>query len=101
MPSLTAIGKQDTTFNQLYRRVVERSGVKMKGIVAVQKKLLLMIYYIWTKDIDYNPNFRNIQEEEQAPSSPLSITVIKKPHKVRLHKVDIQRVITVCLLSVW
>lgn len=28
MPSLTAIGKQDTTFNQLYRRVVERSGVK-------------------------------------------------------------------------
>jgi transposase len=78
MPSLTAIGKEDTIFNQLYRRVVERSGVKMKGIVAVQKKLLLMIYYIWTKDIDYNPNFRNIQEEDQAPSSPLSITMIKK-----------------------
>lgn len=78
MPALTAKGKKDTIFSQLYERVYERSGVRMKGIVAVQKKLLLMIYYIWTKDFDYNPNFRNIQEGETGAPSPLIETGIKK-----------------------
>lgn len=78
MPSLTAKKQKGSIFEQLFQRVYDRTGIRMKGVVAVQKKLLLMIYYIWTKDIDYNPNFRNIQEGEQAPPSPLSEMEIKK-----------------------
>ncbi len=71
MPSLTAKGKKESIFGKLYQRVYDRTGVKMKGVVAVQKKLLLMIYYIWTKDIDFDHNFNQIQEEKQVPPSPL------------------------------
>lgn len=71
MPSLTAKGVEGTVFNNLYERVYDRTGIKMKGVVAVQKKLLLTIYYLWKTDKEYQPNyFQNIQEEEQVPSSP-------------------------------
>jgi transposase len=56
--------------------VFERTGIKMKGIVAVQKKLLLTIYYLWKKNEPYDSNYRyrtsrkdDIQEEEQELSS--------------------------------
>ncbi|MBK9212745.1 MAG: hypothetical protein IPO14_07290 [Saprospiraceae bacterium] len=73
MPALVARGKEGTVFEKLYTRVFEKTGIKMKGIVAVQKKLLLMIYYIWKKDLIYDINFSNIQKEELAPPSPLKI----------------------------
>lgn len=70
MPSLTAIGSEGTVFKNLYLRVYERTGIKMKGIVAVQKKLLLTIYYLWKKDVPFDINYQNkpnkfIQEEEK------------------------------------
>ena len=70
MPALVAMGKDDK-FSNLCQRVYERTGIKMKGIVAVQKKLLVMVYHIWTKDIDYIENYENIQEKKQVFSSPL------------------------------
>ena len=37
----------------------------MKSYVAVQKKLLTMIYYLWKKNEMYNPDYQNnIQEKE-------------------------------------
>lgn len=72
MPSLTAIGSEGTNFKQLYLRVYERTGVKMKGIVAVQKKLLLTIYYLWKKNIQYEIN---IQKEELVSPSPKTLFV--------------------------
>ena len=67
MPSLTAIGSEGTNFRQLYLRVYERSGIKMKGIVAVQKKLLLAIYYLWKKNVPYELNL--LKQEQVAYSS--------------------------------
>ena len=79
MPALTAIKQRDSIFGQLYKRVEERTGIKMKGIIAVQKKkLLIMVYYIWTKDIEYNPNYTNILEEEKVIPSPFKEKDIKK-----------------------
>lgn len=71
MPSLTAISSENTIFKDLYTRVYERTGIKMKGIVAVQKKLLLIIYYLWkSNNAFYNDYYQNkekinIQKEEQ------------------------------------
>ena len=81
MPALVARGKEGTVFEKLYTRVFEKTGIKMKGIVAVQKKLLLMIYYIWKKDLIYDINFSNIQKEELAPPSPLKIDKEKQLKK--------------------
>ena len=61
MPSLTAMGSEGTIYNKLYLRIYERTGIKMKGIVAVQKKLLLTIYYLWKKDVPYQINIQNDQ----------------------------------------
>lgn len=66
MPSLVVIQCQVLPFKELFERTYERHGIKMKSYVAVQKKLLTMIYHLWNKNEAYNVNYQpNIQEEEQ------------------------------------
>lgn len=63
LPAFNAV-KYLNTFNNLYTRVYERSGLKMKGYVAVQSKLLRMMYTLWKNEINFNPNYQTsgIQE---------------------------------------
>ena len=56
MPALCAVRYQEPVLKALYERIYQRSGVKMKGYVAVQKKLLCLIYALWKKDQAYNPD---------------------------------------------
>lgn len=66
MPSLVVIQCQVLPFKELFERTYEKHGIKMKSYVAVQKKLLTMIYHLWNKNEAYNVNYQlNIQEEEQ------------------------------------
>ena len=46
LPSLSAV-KKIPQFGDLYIRLVQKSGIKMKGLVAVQRKLLELIYIIY------------------------------------------------------
>lgn len=85
MPALVAIQQKDSKFGKLYERVSTKSGVKMKGVVAVQKKLLVMIYHIWKKGLSYNPNFENVPKEEQMPSSRLALQKPEKEKKMNLN----------------
>lgn len=57
-PALSA-RKYEPQFKNLYERVFERTAIKMKACVAVQRKLLLLIYTLFTKNIAYDPNYRN------------------------------------------
>ena len=59
MPALCAVREDQPQFQNLYERVYHRTGVKMKGYVAVQKKLLVMIYYLWKNNQEYKPLFNN------------------------------------------
>src|SRR5690606_31487449 len=70
MPAFIAVQYEQKPFSDLYERVFERSKIPMKAYVAVQKKLLIMIYYLWKKNEKYDPNFReNILEKELVFSS--------------------------------
>ncbi|MBG6109399.1 transposase [Flavobacterium sp. CG_9.10] len=70
MPSLVVIQCQVKPFKDLFDRTYEKHGIKMKSYVAVQKKLLTMIYHLWKKNEAYDVNYQsNIQEEEQKLSS--------------------------------
>jgi|SRR6187402_278010 len=70
MPSLVVIQHQVKPFQDLFDRTFEKHGIKMKSYVAVQKKLLTMIYHLWKKNEDYNADYqKNIQEGEQKLSS--------------------------------
>jgi transposase len=46
MPSFSVIKCKQEPFIDLYNRT-EKHGIKMKSYVAVQKKMLLIIYYLW------------------------------------------------------
>jgi transposase len=73
MPSLVVIQCKVKPFKDLYDRTYEKHGVKMKSYVAVQKKILTMIYHLWKKNEAYDTTYQtNIQEEKQKLTSRAS-----------------------------
>jgi len=67
MPSLVVIQCEVKQFKDLYDRTYKKHGIKMKSYVAVQKKILTMIYYLWNKNEAYLEDYQvNIQEKEQV-----------------------------------
>ena len=71
MPALTAISCKEPALLALFERTYARHGIKMKSYVAVQKKLLLLIYHLWKNETAYDRNhsYDHIQEQEQKPTS--------------------------------
>jgi transposase len=61
MPSLCVVTKGVKVFKNLYERVYERSGFKMKGYVAVQKKLLTTMMALWRKNEAFDPDYQQQQ----------------------------------------
>jgi len=55
-PALVAI-KHNPELKALYDRVFERTRVKMKGAVAVQRKLLVLIYTLCRKNELFDPRY--------------------------------------------
>jgi transposase len=53
LPALTAI-KHDERFKAIYARLVSKHGIKMKAAVAVQRKLLEMMYTVHKHNIPYD-----------------------------------------------
>ena len=62
-PALSSI-KHYSHSKNLFKRIVSKSGIKMKGAVAVQRKLLVLMYVLWKKDEFFNPDYNSIKEEE-------------------------------------
>jgi transposase len=56
MPSLNAI-RNDERFKAIFVRLVSKHGIKMKAAVAVQRKILEMIYTIWTTEKPYDKEY--------------------------------------------
>lgn len=57
MPAMSAI-QYNTGIKDLYNRIVERNpDVKRKGVVAGMRKLLILIFVLWKKDEEYDPNY--------------------------------------------
>lgn len=56
MPALCAC-KYNPKLKQLYIRIVSRKGIKKMGIIAVARKLLILAYLIYTKNLDYVSNY--------------------------------------------
>ncbi len=82
----------------------------MKSYVAVQKKLLVLIYALWKLDADFDANFKNKNTKEQEQELSLGSASTEadtnvgeaqknSPTKGGLHKVNIPRTTAVCFLS--
>lgn len=56
MPALSAI-RHDERFKAIFIRLVAKHGIKMKAAVAVQRKLLELIYTLWKTDTKYEKDY--------------------------------------------
>lgn len=54
MPALNVVLFKQRPFSDFYHRVYERSKIKMKAYVAVQKKLLTILYALWKNNAAFN-----------------------------------------------
>jgi len=59
MPALSAI-RSNKKFNEFYNRIVERRKIPGIAIIAVARKMLLLIYTLWKKNEAYDPNYYRI-----------------------------------------
>lgn len=55
-PALSAV-KHEQNYKEIYARLVSKSGIKMKGLVAVQRKLLELIYIIFKNKTVYQSDY--------------------------------------------
>ena len=63
MPALTAIGHNER-FKAIFTRLVSRHGIKMKAAVAVQRKLLELMYTLYKKQEKYDKDYLQKQNAE-------------------------------------
>lgn len=56
LPALSAI-RYDERFKDLFARLIAKHGIKMKAVVAVQRKLLEMMYTIYKTGKAYDKNY--------------------------------------------
>lgn len=64
LPGLTAVRWNDN-FRNLYARLVSRHGIKMKAMVAVQRKLLEMVYTIFKSKCGYDKEYEAKKSEQK------------------------------------
>lgn len=64
LPALSAI-RHDARFKSVFVRLVSKHGIKMKAAVAVQRKLLEMMFTMFSKQTRYDKNYLVKQEDLQ------------------------------------
>ena len=121
MPALHAAKWEGSPFSRLYERVLAKTGIPMKALVAVQKKLLAIIYALWKKNQAYDKDYQNPlektnkhTEEPEAAVLPSLVSATgagkackgqpqKKvvPHIAELHKVNIPMEPSQRMLPLW
>jgi transposase len=57
MPAMSA-SNHNKTLKTFYERVSESRTIKRQGIIAVMRKLLILIYTLWNKDEEYIENYQ-------------------------------------------
>lgn len=90
MAALMVVRYEQKPFVGLYERVFERSKIKMKGYVAVQRKLLTIIYALWKSDQKYMENY---QAEEQKKVAPAEGATLHQPQVDVLEKANISELV--------
>lgn len=90
MSSLSAVKSNVSTLKNLKERVVDRTGINMKGYVAVQRKILVLIYSLWKNDTPFDPMFGTSANHEPkllcSVDQPMAGHIQKQPNlRIRLH----------------
>lgn len=54
-----------------YLRIVSKTGIKMKGNVAIQRKLLLLVYTLFTNNVEYNPKHHLVVQKKMVQKNKI------------------------------
>ncbi len=67
-PAMCAV-KHDENYKQNYIRIVEKNGIKMKGIVATGRKLLELIFVLFQQNKKYDINYERKKAEAKLATA--------------------------------
>jgi transposase len=70
-PAMTAV-KYVQNYEELYARLVSKNGIKMKGLVAVQRKLLGLIYTLFKNKTTYEKDY---EKEKRATLHEIAVAL--------------------------
>ena len=66
MPALTGI-RTNEHFKNIYLRLISKHGIKMKAVVAVQRKILELVYTLWNTNSKYDTSYLHRSLENANP----------------------------------
>jgi len=72
LPAFNLVRLKEGVFPDLFERVFEKTKIKMKGYVAVQRKLLCLMYTLWKTDQSYICKTNDEHSREEEAEDPLS-----------------------------
>ena len=68
-PALNVVKYEVAPFKQLFDSVYEKTRIKIKAYMAVQRKLLTIIYVLWKKEETFDPSHGNQPSGEAEGAS--------------------------------
>lgn len=68
LPSLAAV-KHNPHHKEIYARLVEKHGIKMKALVAIQRKMLELAYILFKNDTTYDKEYEKKKRAAQMANS--------------------------------
>ena len=92
MPAFNVVRYRVSPFIQIFERTMKKHNIKMKSYVAVQKKILVIIYSLWKKNEvfkeDYYQNCTTRDEELVLPSrlSFAEAVIVEQKNSSELHQ---------------
>jgi len=60
MPTLSVV-RHSETFKKNYNRINDKKDFKMTGVVAMQRKVLGLLYTLWKNDTEYIENYKDMK----------------------------------------
>lgn len=74
LPSLSAV-KHDEKYKDIYLRLISKHGIKMKALIAIQRKLLELIYIVFKSKTTYCPQFEENKRAITICNHPLETSI--------------------------
>jgi transposase len=73
----------DDHHRDYYQRIVNKTGIKMKANVAIQRKLLLLIYTLFKNNLPYDPEYHKILKEKLSPNQKENSSILNEQINVK------------------
>ncbi|HET8859691.1 IS110 family transposase [Marivirga sp.] len=70
MPAFGVVRNKVSPFVSLHERLLGRGKTKMQAYVAVQRKLLILIWALWNKNESYDPEYNQKEKNTSSNDEP-------------------------------